>query len=108
VYLHTNASDYGIWAYLFQFDQANNKEYPAAFVGKSLSKTERNWSTIGKEAFAIIFALMKQEYLLRDIHFVLRTDHANLTYINLDYKGRVKHWKLAIQDSSFDIEHSRS
>ena len=90
VYLNKDASDYGIGAYLFQFDQANNKEYPVAFVSKSLSKTERNWSTIDKEAFAIFFALMKLEYLLRDIHFVLRTDHANLTYINLDYKGRVK------------------
>jgi len=43
-----------------------------------------------KKAFATCFALMKLEYLLRDIHFALRTDHANLTYINLDYKGRVK------------------
>ena len=78
VYLHTDASDYGIGAYLFQFDQANNKEYPVAFVSKSLSKTERNWSTIDKEAFAIFFALMKLEYLLRDIDFVLRyTSHGS-------------------------------
>ena len=48
---------------------------------------------------------MKLEYLLRDIHFTLRTDHANLTYINLDFKGRVKRWKLAIQEFSFDIQH---
>ena len=48
---------------------------------------------------------MKLEYLLRDIHFTLRTDHANLTYINLDFKGRVKMWKLAIQEFSFDIQH---
>ena len=90
MYLHTDASYYDLGVYLFQFDQVNNKKYPIAFVSKSPSKTERNWSTMEKNAFATCFALMKLEYLLRDIHFVLRTDNANLTYINLDYKGRVK------------------
>ena len=105
VFLHTDASDYGIGAYLFQFEEATNTEFPVAFLSKSLSRAERNWSTIDKEAFAIYFALIKFEYLLRDIHFVLRTDHANLTFINHVFKGRVKRWKLAIQDFSFDIEH---
>jgi len=40
-----------------------------AFVSKSPSKTERNWSTMEKNAFATCFALMKLEYSLRDIHF---------------------------------------
>ena len=90
MYIHTDAFDYDIGAYLFQFDYVNNKRYPIPFVSKSPSKTERDWSTMDKKAFATCFALMKLEYLLRDIHFVLRTDHAYLTYINLDYKGRVK------------------
>jgi len=49
-----------------------------AFVSKSPSKTERDWSTMDKKAFATCFALMKLEYLLRDIDFVLRyTSHGS-------------------------------
>jgi len=31
VYIHTDASDYDIGAYLFQFDYVNNKRYPIRF-----------------------------------------------------------------------------
>ena len=86
VYLHTDASDSGIWTYFSQSDQLKNKEYPVAFVSKLLSKAERNCYTIDKEAFAIFFALMKLEYLLHDIHFVLQTDHANILTLTLTIK----------------------
>jgi len=103
VILLTDASDYAIGAYLYQYD--GTREYPIAFVSKSLTPQERRWATPDKEAFAIFFSFMKLEYLLRDIHFTLKTDHANLTFINLDFKGRVKRWKLAIQEFDFDVYH---
>ncbi len=56
-----------------------------------------------KEAFAIFCALMKWEFLLRDIHFLLRTDHRNLTFIENDARQKVKRWKLAIQSFNFDL-----
>jgi len=63
-------------------------------------------STIDKVVFAIYFVLVKFEYLLRHtIHFVKRTDYANLTYISHGFRGRVKQRKLVIQYCSFDIEH---
>ena len=42
---------------------------------------------------------------LRDVHFTLRTDHANLTYLNTEHKQKVQRWKLAIQQYDFQIEH---
>ena len=104
VFLLTDSSDYAIGSYLYQLDDMG-KECPIAFVSKSLTPQERRWSTRDKECFAIFFSLVKLQYLLRDIHFTLKTDHQNLTYINLDYKNRVKRWKLTIQEYSFDIEH---
>ena len=78
--MHTDASDYGIGAYLFQvFD---GSEQPIAFMSKTLSTEEIKWSTIEKECYAIVVALRKFEYLIRDKHFTLHTDHANLTYVN--------------------------
>ena len=103
VFLHTDACDYGIGAYLFQL--INGIEYPIAFISKALKREQLRWSTPEKEAYAIYYAFVKLEYLIRDVHFTLRTDHKNLTYINLENTGKVKRWKLAIQEFDFDIEH---
>ena len=103
VYLHTDASDYGIGAYLFQV--VDGKERPVQFLSKSLSKTQQRWSTIEKECYSIHYAIKRFEYLLRDIHFVLRTDHDNLTHINTAGSAKVIRWKLDIQEYDFDIEH---
>jgi hypothetical protein len=113
VIVETDASDYGIGAYLYQrFDDGVDKagkprfrEVPIQFLSKSLSKQERRWSTIEKEAYAIFYSLQKWEHLLRDTKFLLRTDHLNLTYMNLNVKQKVQRWKLAIQGFDFDIEH---
>ena len=103
VFVHTDASDFGIGAYLHQI--IDGKETPIAFISKTLNSTERKWSTIEKEAYAIFYALTKWEHYLRDIWFTLRTDHANLTYIKLEHKQKVQRWKLAIQQYDFFVEH---
>ncbi len=112
IFLQTDASDYGIGAYLFQYDKdaelrdKNAKvDKPIAFISKSLTKEKLNWSVPEKEAYAIYYALQKLEYLVRDVYFVLRTDHKNLTYINSEGSAKVRRWKLAIQEYNFDIEH---
>jgi len=94
---------YGIGAYLYQI--VDDKEQPIRFLSKTLDSTQRKWSTIEKEAYAIYYALHKFDYLIRDSHFLLKTDHANLTFINTNSKQKVQRWKLAIQEYDFDIEH---
>jgi hypothetical protein len=64
---------------------------------------QRRWSVPDKEAYAIIYCFKKFEYLIRDVHFTLHTDHKNLTYINLENSGKVRRWKIDIQDFDFDI-----
>ena len=103
VFLHTDASNYGIGGYLFQV--IDGKQRPIIFLSKALTKTERKWSVYEKEGFAIFYCLMKMEHLLRDSHFTLRTDHRNLIFINTDLRDKVKRWKLAIQTFDFDVEH---
>ena len=103
VFLHTDASDYGIGGYLFQL--IDGKHRPIIFLSKSLSKTERKWSVYEKEGYAIFYSFMKMEHLLRDIHFTLKTDHRNLIFINTDLRDKVKRWKLAIQHFDFNVDH---
>jgi hypothetical protein len=104
VFLHTDASDYDIGAYLFQKGE-DGVEKPIAFISKSLARERLRWSVPEKEAYAIFYAFQKLEYLIRDIYFVLRTDHKNLTYINQEGSPKVRRWKLAIQEYNFDIDH---
>jgi hypothetical protein len=103
IFLHTDASDYGIGAYLFQIVQGEEK--PVAFLSKSLSDVEQRWSTFEKEGYAIYYSLVKFQHLLRDSFFTLRTDHRNLTYINTESSQKVVRWKLYIQEYNFNVEH---
>ena len=103
VFLHTDASDYGIGGYLFQL--VDGKEQPTSFMSKALTKEECRWSTPEKEAYAIYYSFLKFEHLIRDIKFTVRTDHKNLTYLNNENNPKVKRWKIAIQEYDFDIEY---
>ena len=104
VFMHTDASKYGIGAYLFQLDNEGN-EKPIAFISKTLTDTQRRWHTPQKEAYAIFYAFKQLDYLIRGVKFTLRTDHKNLIYINDTMTEMVIRWKIAVQDYDFDIEH---
>lgn len=103
VYLHADASDYGIGAYLFQV--IDGKEHPIMYMSKILSDTEWKWHTIDKECYAIVYAINKFRHLIRDIHFTVRTDHANLTYLNESKSQRVQRWRDDLMEYDFDVEH---
>jgi hypothetical protein len=103
IFLHTDASDYAIGGYLFQL--VEGKEQPIRFMSKSLSGSQLNWSTIEKEAYAIWYSLKKFNDLLQGMHFTLRTDHRNLTFINTKGSPKVQRWKLDIQAYNMVVEH---
>lgn len=102
-FMETDACDYGISAYLYQL-APDGSHRPISFISKKLTGSQKNWSTDVKEAYAIYYAFCKCEFLIRDIHFTLRTDHKNLTFLNKG-SGKILRWKLSIQDFDFDIEH---
>jgi hypothetical protein len=56
----------------------NGEERPIAFVSKSVSGSEVNWSTVEKECYAIYHSIQELEHLLSGRHFTLHTDHRNL------------------------------
>ena len=63
VYLHTDAFDYGIGAYLFQL--IDGEEVCIALLSKTLTEAESRWSVTEKECYAFVYAFKKLEYLLR-------------------------------------------
>ena len=99
IILHTDASDYGVGGYLFQTVDGVNQ--PIAFVSKSLTSAQLQWSVIQKEAYGIYYSCMNLESLLRDRPFTIRTDHRNLLFI----KQSSNHsWYMALSELTFNIE----
>ena len=104
--VETDASALGIGAALFQEVQTVDGlvKRPVAFLSKALSDTQRRWATIEQEAFAIYHAITTWRHFLRDVKFVLRTDHKNLTYISTNEDSKVVRWKVDLQAYNFDLE----
>lgn len=85
---------------------------PIAFISRALSKSEINYSTLDKEALAIVYSVMKLKQYLLGIKFILKTDHKPLLSIFGDKKGlplmasaRLQRWALILSGFQFTIEH---
>ena len=74
-------------------------------ISKAFTGAQLRWHTYDKEGYAIFWAFRELDYLLRDVHFTLRTDHENLTYVNKAGSDRVYRWKLLFLEYDFDVEH---
>jgi hypothetical protein len=79
IYLMTDASDYGYGAYLCQI--VDGVERLVAFHSMSFSDVQSRWSTVEQECFATYSALMERRCLSEGGKFIIRTDHANLRYM---------------------------
>ena len=75
------------------------------FFSKALVGPQLNWSTREKECYGIYFGVKTFEDLLDNRRFILKTDHINLTYLNVTLTGKVQRWKLYLQDKVFLLCH---
>ena len=101
--LQTDASDYGIGGYLFMV--TNGKVRVVRFFSKALVGPQLNWSVREKECYGIFYGVRLFEDLLDNRPFILKTDHMNLTYLNVTLTGKVLRWKLYLQDKDFHLCH---
>lgn len=106
--VHTDASDYGVGALLTQ--TKDGVELPIAYMSKSLSAQERNYSITEREALAVLTALEHWRcYLDNGKKFRVYTDHSALKwFLNLSNPtGRLARWGVRLSAFDFEVVHRR-
>jgi len=101
--LQSDASDYGIGSYVFMVKEDKVRVF--RFFSKAHIGAQLNWSVREKECYGIFYGVRLFEDLLDSRPFILKTDHKNLTYLNVTLTGKVPRWKLYLQDKDFYLCH---
>ncbi|GFW77956.1 retrovirus-related Pol polyprotein from transposon 17.6 [Trichonephila clavipes] len=105
--LDTDASHESIGAVLFQ--EIDGQERVIAYFSKCLSKPEKNYCVTRKELLAIVKAVEHFHPYLYGRRFLLRTDHASLTWL-LNFKnseGQIARWVQRLQKYDAEISHRK-
>lgn len=103
--LYTDASEGAIGAVLSQME--DGRERVIAYWSRQLTKAERNYSTIEREALAIVAAAKEFYPYLYGFHFKVVTDHNPLTSQRelRDVGGRLTRWRLFLQQLDYEVEY---
>ena len=104
--LAIDASGVGIGSLLFQTDDQGHL-HPISYYSKKLTKCQRNYSTIEKEAYALISSVKHFAIYLEYGRVYVFTDHDPLTHIH-KYKNaytKLLRWSLILQPYDLVIRH---
>ena len=102
-HLVVDASKSGIGGYLHQLRES--VEEPLVFISLAFSAVQSRWAVEEQEAFAVYFGVMHSAWILRGVHFMIHTDHKNLTYIREHASPKVVRWNLRLQEFDFSVVH---
>jgi len=103
--LDCDASDVGLGAVLSQ--EQSGLEHVIAHASRSLGRSERNYDTTGKELLAIVYRLQQFRQYLTGRHFVIRTDHAALSWLRRtpEPMPQLANWLTFIEGFSYEVVH---
>ena len=103
--LTTDASDVGVGAIL-----STLRGIVVEYASRSLSSTERRYTTTEKECLAIVWAVRKFHHFLLGAPFTLETDHKPLEWlesakVSHARSQRLERWSLELRAYDFKVVH---
>ncbi|XP_048044029.1 uncharacterized protein LOC125266937 isoform X1 [Megalobrama amblycephala] len=107
--LAIDASAYGAGAVLSQ--DVNGIEHPVSYFSKKFNHHQKMYSTVEKEALALVLAVQHFEVYLSSVcgPIVVYTDHNPLTFLDRmrGKNQRILRWSLILQPFHLQIKHIR-
>ena len=106
--LTTDASDIAIGYILSQMDDAKF-EHVIEYAGRSLRKSELNYSVSDKEALAVVEGFRKFHCYLYGSQTVVYTDHQALEHVcnNPKITGRIARWNILLQNYDYTVKYKK-
>jgi len=103
--IFTDASNYGAGAVLSQMHEG--KDRPIAYASPHFNKPESNYSTIEKEAAAVVFGIQRFRHYLQDKPFVIISDHRPLQWLKTfkDEGGRLGRWSIMLANTNYTVRY---
>ena len=104
--LYTDACDYAIGGILCQEDD-NGIERPVQYLSAQLTSTQRRWSTVEKESFAVVYCLDKLRCYLLGAEFVVFTDHKPLLslFTSQMKNTKIQRWGILFEEFGAKIKY---
>ena len=105
--IHCDFSHYGIAGVLSQIDDTSGQDYMIATVSRSLSKSEKNYSSWQGECLAAVYSVRSFRHFVMGTHFILCSDHAPLQYLmqSQNLTGMHCRWALCLAEYDFTVVH---
>jgi len=106
--LHSDASGFALGATLGQTDE-QGCERPLAFASQKLTQTQSAWSTIEREAYAIVWALNRFRDIVYGSKITVKCDHNPLQFLRecAPKSAKLLRWSLALQEFDVEIEFKK-
>ena len=104
--LHTDASIHSIGAYVSQADE-NGFLHPISFASRKLNESETKYSTVEREALAVVWATNYYKHYLIGRHFTVYCDQHSLSFILKlkDPTSRLARWIASLFQFDYTIIH---
>ena len=106
---HVDASDDSVAGVLTQLD-IDGKWKPVSFASSKLSRTQRAWAIIEREAYAVVWAMQKFRHWIFGSTIYIYSDHNPLTYLtnNAPKNAKLMRWALSSADQDIIFRYKSS